>query len=410
MGGLIHLPGSQPITGPVTGSLASFANESPIESLISRMAVKPTEARVTLMNNFINGLRADGLWPLIDAMWVFAAHDKQAACLNWKYPGDDFVASPAVTWTLDSGLASDASTTALVSPYNPSIGPRLFTETTGFLSFYSNETVTAVSTDYIRMNGETLPVPGPNLYAGGNFDSASDVSGLLDGSTLPGRFDWVAPGYLRLIRSTGNARADKQLSGLITGAAHRITVSVVSNPQGMGVTVGTAQGISDLLNGFINAGQTGVFTFDFTPTVANPFIRLATFTDGVTLVDSIAVSQLVANTVVASAGMNASGLFAGKMNYADASGRQVSATSALAPAMWTIRRNALNTQFSIVRNGTQDALHTVSSTGLPNGRLIVLSTRRISFIAIGGNSSAGLLGTLRTRLSTYMTALGTWVP
>lgn len=132
----------------------------------------------------------------------------------------------------------------------------------------------------------------PNLYTGGDFDSASDLSTLVDASTSPGTYDWVAPGYLRMTRSGGgNVRIDRQISGFVIGVPYRISLDLVQNPAGVTVFVGTAQGANGIGNFGISAGVTGPQTFEFTPTVTNPWFRIFTFADGVTLIDRVSVTQ-----------------------------------------------------------------------------------------------------------------------
>ncbi len=57
---------------------------SPAERLVSRMAVKPSGDRRIVIEGLIVDLMAAGVWDKLDALYVFAAHDVQAARLNWK--------------------------------------------------------------------------------------------------------------------------------------------------------------------------------------------------------------------------------------------------------------------------------------------------------------------------------------
>lgn len=132
-----------------------------------------------------------------------------------------------------------------------------------------------------------------NLYTGGSFNSASDLSTLVDASTAPGTYDWVAPGHLRMTRSGGgNVRIDRQLTALTTGVTYRISLDLVQNPAGVTLFVGTAQGANGIGNFGISAGVTGTQSFDFTPTVTNPWFRIFTFADGVTLIDRVDVRRV----------------------------------------------------------------------------------------------------------------------
>lgn len=57
-------------------------------TLLAAMSVQPDMRRTIIIDTFIGALKAAGVWSKIDVMWVFAAHDEQAARINWKSPGN----------------------------------------------------------------------------------------------------------------------------------------------------------------------------------------------------------------------------------------------------------------------------------------------------------------------------------
>lgn len=89
-------------------------------ALFARMSVQPTAARKQLYSDFIAGLKTDGLWAALDAAWVIAAHDAQAARLNLKSASHtlSLVNSPA--FTVDRGYAGDGSTSYIDTLFTPS--------------------------------------------------------------------------------------------------------------------------------------------------------------------------------------------------------------------------------------------------------------------------------------------------
>lgn len=91
-------------------------------ALIVRMTTPPTAARAALINSTIVSLKAAGVWDLLDALWVMAAADTQAAGLNWK--SSSFTLSPvnSPTFTVDRGYAGDGATSYLDTQLNPSLG------------------------------------------------------------------------------------------------------------------------------------------------------------------------------------------------------------------------------------------------------------------------------------------------
>lgn len=52
-------------------------------ALLARMTVQPDATRAGLINNLITGLKSDGVWTDLSILFVPAAHDAQAASLNW---------------------------------------------------------------------------------------------------------------------------------------------------------------------------------------------------------------------------------------------------------------------------------------------------------------------------------------
>lgn len=83
-------------------------------ALLGRMTFPASGARVRLMDQTIRSLKSNGLWDKIDVLWVLAAHDSQAAGLNWKNPATFALTSVnSPTFTIDRGYAGDGATSYL---------------------------------------------------------------------------------------------------------------------------------------------------------------------------------------------------------------------------------------------------------------------------------------------------------
>lgn len=88
-------------------------------SLLDAMAVKPPAPRARQIDRLIRGLKSIGVWDMFDVLYLLAAHDEQAARLNWKNPGVftlTAVNSPA--FTADRGFQGDGATSSLSSTLN----------------------------------------------------------------------------------------------------------------------------------------------------------------------------------------------------------------------------------------------------------------------------------------------------
>ena len=81
---------------------------SEARALVVAMSVKPNDTRKALIDALITGLKADGLWTILDALYLLAAHDAQAGKLNWKAPGTYTLAESGTgTWTTDRDWAGN---------------------------------------------------------------------------------------------------------------------------------------------------------------------------------------------------------------------------------------------------------------------------------------------------------------
>lgn len=94
-----------------------FAN-SEAEALVAAMTVEPDDARKALIDTLIGGLKADGVWAAMVAdpdsrLCVFAAHDAQAARLDWLNPARSASVANAPTYTTDRGYAADGAASSI---------------------------------------------------------------------------------------------------------------------------------------------------------------------------------------------------------------------------------------------------------------------------------------------------------
>lgn len=80
---------------------------------ISAMTVAPSPARRLLIDRLVRGLKADGLWTKLDALWLAASHDEQAARVNLVNPSQLLTAYNSPTFTVDKGLQGDGSSSYL---------------------------------------------------------------------------------------------------------------------------------------------------------------------------------------------------------------------------------------------------------------------------------------------------------
>lgn len=87
------------------------------EALFARMTSAPDETRKGHIDTLILALKAAGVWSKMDVLYVLAAHDAQAACLDWKGTYDA-TENGTPTFTADRGYTGSLSN-GLTTTYSP---------------------------------------------------------------------------------------------------------------------------------------------------------------------------------------------------------------------------------------------------------------------------------------------------
>jgi hypothetical protein len=148
--------------------------------LIDYMTVRPQGNRAFLISDTIRRLKAADIWAKLDVLWMLAAHDAQAARLNWKAPASfacTAVNSP--TFTADRGYAGNGSSSYLNTGWNPatngvnytlnnaSLGgwPRS-TLNNGLIGAFNGTNGGHIFVGGIRVNDSTYGNPVPSSSAG----------------------------------------------------------------------------------------------------------------------------------------------------------------------------------------------------------------------------------------------------
>jgi hypothetical protein len=111
-------------------TITSAAIAAETSTLVAAMDVLPSIRRKGLNNTYIVGLKAAGIWSKLDLLYVLAAHDEQAARLNWVDPASfeatNVGAGP--TFVADRGITGNGSSTAWSTGYTPATHTDQFTQ------------------------------------------------------------------------------------------------------------------------------------------------------------------------------------------------------------------------------------------------------------------------------------------
>lgn len=136
-------------------------------ALFSRMSVQPTTARKKLINNTILSLKSSGTWGELDCLYLFAAHDKQAALLNWISSNYTITETGTKTFTTDVGISGTSSN--LSTNFNPStaVSPN-FTQNDACMGFWSETNSAAALFEAYNTSGVYTRF-NPRTSSGDNF-------------------------------------------------------------------------------------------------------------------------------------------------------------------------------------------------------------------------------------------------
>jgi hypothetical protein len=97
---------------------------------IAEMSEAPDATRSHLINTYVLTLKDAGIWPLMDIIYLVAAHDDNASRINLKTPGSFAMAnvSTGPTFEADAGQTGNGSSTALSTQWTPSTQAVRFTQ------------------------------------------------------------------------------------------------------------------------------------------------------------------------------------------------------------------------------------------------------------------------------------------
>lgn len=162
-----------------------------------------TNARKALIDNLIGSLKSAGVWTLLDALWLTAAADSQAARINWKTPAT-FTLSPgnSPSFAADRGFSGDGSASFLNTGYVPSTAGLGMSLNSAHISGWSLSAVPAAGTQ--RMLGNISATTNRSFMIPRN---TSDIfTGILNDGTSLTAANATSSGQFILNRSGASAR------------------------------------------------------------------------------------------------------------------------------------------------------------------------------------------------------------
>lgn len=172
-----------------------------MSELCARMTVRPSRARRTLISTLISSLMTAGVWAKLDGFYLLAAHDAQAAKLNWVGRLQDLTAVNGPTFQIDRGFTGDGTAAYLDTNIEPNVLD-LFAAADASIGVYVRTSVSntsAVDIGTVDVGSYINPSNGSGqmaVRANANTGSAVSVS---NGGDSRGLFAWtrdVSTAYL----------------------------------------------------------------------------------------------------------------------------------------------------------------------------------------------------------------------
>lgn len=170
--------GDTRIARAYNGSALVFrAYLDPAQALFDAMTVKPGATRRLLIADTIRDLIAAGVWAKLDLFYVLAAHDEQAARLNWKNPGANTltaVNSPA--FAADQGFTGNATDAYLATGFNPVLQAGQFTQNSAHIGTFVRTTSVSSAVD---AGYESSPIVRIRSRTGTEIVNVNNSGGLV---------------------------------------------------------------------------------------------------------------------------------------------------------------------------------------------------------------------------------------
>lgn len=168
-------------------------------ALVARFTTQPNGARKLLIDTLVGSLKSAGVWSKLDAFYMLAAADSQAARLNWIADQYNLTAVNSPTFEADRGYTGNASSSYLDTGFNPATASNpKFVLNSGHVGVYSR-TDNSTSTYF--------DIGNANARLNARSSTANALRGALNDATN-GNFgaNPTSIGHFALNRSAAGAR------------------------------------------------------------------------------------------------------------------------------------------------------------------------------------------------------------
>jgi len=142
---------------PVKGATYQYVNAE-ASALAARFTTPPTYARAALIDTLVGALKTAGVWAKLDALYVMAAADSQAARQNWIANLYNATAVSGPSFTADRGYTGNNSSSYVDTNFNPATAAGKFQQNSAYFMVWSltNQQGSAIGGWFDGTDGVTL--------------------------------------------------------------------------------------------------------------------------------------------------------------------------------------------------------------------------------------------------------------
>jgi hypothetical protein len=137
------------------------------QAVAAAFTTPPTNARKSLIDNWFTTVKAAGALGLLDAMYMLAAADNQAARINWKAPAS-YTLSPvnSPAFAVDRGYTGDGSSSYLDTGFNAATAGGSFSLNSGHQAIFSRTDGAISTTEFGTINNRLFARTAANQFSG----------------------------------------------------------------------------------------------------------------------------------------------------------------------------------------------------------------------------------------------------
>ncbi|KKB09804.1 hypothetical protein [Devosia chinhatensis] len=230
-------------------------------SLIARMSTPPSPARAGLINDLIGALKQAGIWPRLDAFYMLAAHDAQAARCNWVADTYNLVVTGAPVFEANRGYTGGPGGHYLDTGFNPAT-MGLFSLSDAHIGVYCRTNVAEDVGDCGNLNSRIFTRTLGGRISGRMNDNAAPsvlpTTNTSVGHTLFSRHS--TDGYRidrngEVLATTSNAASGLTSANFVLlGAGPSVsTKQVAAGHFGLSLTVAQSSAASSAIQAYFNA-------------------------------------------------------------------------------------------------------------------------------------------------------------